>query len=175
MFAAFGSGWSVGAKSKLFRFDLDLSHPKMLASNLRTCCQRCDLQVHNGRLYMAENGAYRVVVYDSDGNVLKKWGTRSRTDPAGFGSCCNPMNLYFGGDGTLYTAESGMGRIKQYTVAGKFLGVTGTVGVSRFNRASAQAAACSNIAIVCPPSGDRIYVMDFEGGHIRVLQRTVRR
>lgn len=174
VFAAFGSGWSVGAKSKLFRFDLDLSHPKLLASGLRTCCQRCDLQVHDGLLYMAENGAHRVVVIDADGNVLKKWGAKSRTDPAGFGSCCNPMNLFFGDDGTLYTAESGLGRVKKYTVDGKFLGVVGTVGVSRFNRASAQAAACSNIAIACPPNGDRIYVMDFEDGRIRVLQRNPR-
>ncbi len=171
VFAAFGSGASLGAKSKLFRFDLDFSHPKLLAEGLRTCCRRCDLKTRNGRLFLAENGVHRIVVYDADGRVLEKWGKRSRTDPAGFGSCCNPMNLCFGADGTLYTAESGLGRVKRYTPDGRFLGVVGTAGVPRFNRAGAQAAACSNIAIACAPDGRRIYVMDYALGRIRVLEQ----
>ena len=82
------------------------------------------------------------------------------------------------GNGTVphkYTFQPARWQSRRGTVAGKFPGVVGTVGVSRFNRASAQAAACSNTAIACPPNGDRIYVMDFEDGRIRVLQRTPRR
>jgi len=171
LFVAFGSGWSTGSKSKLFRFDLDLGNPKMLADGLRGCCQRCDIAFHDGILYLAENAVHRVVRYDREGKILGKWGTRARTDLKGFGSCCNPMNLCFDADGVLYAAESGLGRVKRYATDGKFLGLVGYVGVERFSRAGGLAASCSNIAIAATPDGSRVYVMDFKRSLVRVLEK----
>ena len=171
VFVAFGSGWSLGSKSRLFRFDPDLGDPRMLAEGLRGCCQRCDIVGFGGMAYLAENSAHRVVVYNRDGEVLDKWGARSRTDVVGFGSCCNPMNLCFDANGVLYTAESGLGRVKRYATDGKYLGLVGYVGVERFANAGRLAASCSNIAIAVTPSGDRVYVMDYKNNLIRVLQK----
>jgi sugar lactone lactonase YvrE len=171
VFVAFGSGWSLGSKSKLFRFDRDLSHPQLLAEGLRGCCQRCDIVSRRGTVYLAENSAHRVVLYDRDGKILAKWGQRSRTDVEGFGACCNPMNLCFDARGVLYTAESGLGRVKRYTTEGKYLGLVGYVGVERFTSAGRLAASCSNIAIAVTPCGDRVYVMDSKNNLIRVLQK----
>ena len=171
MFVAFGSGWSMGSKSKLFHYDLDLKNPKLLAEDLRGCCQRCDLVVRKGVVYLAENTAHRVVRYDEEGRVLGKWGERSRTDLEGFGSCCNPMNLAFDVSGVLYTAESGLGRVKRYSTDGKYLGLVGYVGVERFSNAGRLAASCSNIAIAVTPDGERVYVMDFKNNLIRVLRK----
>jgi hypothetical protein len=171
VFVAFGAGWSMGSKSKLFRFDRDLQNPKLLVEGLRGCCQRCDLVARSGVVYVAENSAHRVVKMDQEGQVLAKWGERSRTGLEGFGSCCNPMNLCFDADGVLYTAESGMGRVKRYTADGRFLGLAGYVGVERFTNAGRMAASCSNIAIAVVSDGSRIYVMDVKNNRIRVLQQ----
>lgn len=171
VFAAFGSGGSLGSKSKLYRFDRDLKNPTIIAEGLRGCCQRCDLSASNGTLYLAENAAHRVVAYSSEGEVLQRWGERSRAELEGFGSCCNPMNLCFDSAGVLYTAESGLGRVKRYSTDGQYLGLVGYVGTTRFTRASSMANSCSNIAIDVTPDGKTVYVMDFKNKLIRVLRR----
>ncbi len=171
VYAAFGSGWSMGSKSKLFRFDRQLENPELRAEGLRGCCQRCDIVVNDNKLYLAENSVHRVVCYDDKGEILDKWGERSRNELQGFGSCCNPMNLAFDADGTLYTSESGIGRVKRYSVDGKFLGLVGYAGVERFSRAGHLAASCSNIAIAVVPDGSRVYVMDYKANKIRILQK----
>jgi hypothetical protein len=171
VFVAFGSGWSTGSKSKLYRFDRSLRNPKLLAEGLRGCCQRCDVAAAGGVVYLAENSAHRVVRFDRDGLVLSKWGARSRTGVEGFGACCNPMNLDFDAHGALYTAESGLARVKRYSADGEYLGLVGYVGTTRFTKAGHLAASCSNIAIAVTPSGSRVYVMDYKNNLIRVLQK----
>lgn len=171
VFVAFGSGWSVGSKSKLFRYDATLRNPKLLLEGLRGCCQRCDITARDGVLYLAENAAHRVVQLDREGKVLGRWGERSRVEEAGFGSCCNPMNLCFDQSGVLYTSESGLGRVKRYSTSGEYLGLVGYVGVERFSQAGMQAASCSNIAIAATPDGSRVYVMDLKSNLIRVLEK----
>jgi len=171
LFAAVGAGWSMGSKSRLYRFDLNLTQSKLLMEGLRGCCQRCDLAARDNILYLAENSAHRVVRCDHDGRILGSWGTRAREGLDGFGSCCNPMNLCFGADGTLYTAESGLGRIKRYKPDGTLLNLVGYVDVERFNTAGALAASCSNIAIAVTPDGRRLYVMDYKNNLIRVLEK----
>ncbi len=171
VFVAFGSGWSHGSKSKLFRFDRDLENPVLLAEGLHGCCQRCDVAAGEGVAYLAENNAYRVVAYDAAGKQLGKWGRQSRDKLEGFGSCCNPMNLALGADGTLYTAESGLGRVKRYTPGGEYLGLVGYVGVQRFTKSGGMAASCSNMAIAVTPDGGTVYVMDHKNNMIRVLKR----
>ncbi len=171
VFVAFGSGWSLLSTSKLFRFNRKLRKPKLVAEGMRGCCQRCDIVAGKDGLYLAENSAHRVVHYNRRGKVLGKWGKRSRTELEGFGACCNPMNLAFDSQGVLYTAESGLYRVKRYSTQGEFLGLVGYVGSDRFERAGPHAAACSNIAIAVTPDGSRVYVMDYKNKLIRVLQK----
>jgi len=171
VFVAFGSGWSLRSKSKLFRFDRQLDNSKMIAEGLRGCCQRCDITASDGVLYVAENAAFRVTRLDREGNVLSKWGSRDRKAIEGFGACCNPMNVCLGPEGAIYTAESGLGRIKRYTAGGKLLDLVGYVGVTRFTRAGHLAAACSNIAVDATPDGQRVFVMDYTNNLVRVLQK----
>jgi DNA-binding beta-propeller fold protein YncE len=169
VFAAFGTGGSLRSRSVLLRMTTDLADPVQIAKGLRGCCQRLDLSWRDDVLYVAENAAHRVVKLDREGKVLSKWGSRDRTNLAGFGSCCNPMNLRFAPNGDLYTAESGLGRIKRYSADGKFLGLVGYVGTNRFTRASGLAASCSNIALDISKDAGRIYVLDYKNSLIRVL------
>jgi sugar lactone lactonase YvrE len=124
-----------------------------------------------GVLYLAENSAHRVVLYDREGNVLTKWGERGRNDLETFGACCNPMNICFDRSGLMYTAESGLGRIKRYTVDGEFVDLVGYVGTDRFWHGSGLAASCSNMTIAATPDGERVYVMDHRKKRIRVLRK----
>ena len=171
VFVAVGTSWSLRSRSSVIRFNRDLGEPKVIATDLRGCCQRLDMVARDDVLYVAENARYRVVRYDREGKVLSTWGRRDRNDVSGFGSCCNPMNLCFGPGGVLYTAESGLGRVKRYTLDGKFLSLVGYVGVARFARAGRLAASCSNIAIAVTKDGSRVYVQDVKNNIIRVLER----
>jgi len=173
VFVAFGSGWSLKSQSKLYRFDLGLENRQALAEGLRGCCQRCDIKSRDGVLYVAENSAHRVVRYDRDGAVLSKWGEHGRDDLKTFGACCNPMNVCFDRQGVLYTAESGLGRVKRYTTEGEFLDLVGYVGTERFWHGSGLAASCSNMAIAATSDGRRVYVMDYQNNRIRVLDKKV--
>lgn len=171
VFIAIGSGWSTGSKSKLFRLTRDFESAKLLAEGLRGCCQRCDIEFYKGVLYLAENAAHRVVLYDRDGKILNKWGERDRTGIEGFGSCCNPMNIAFDAAGTLYTAESGLGRVKKYSPDGNYIGLVGYAGVERFSNAGQLAASCSNMAIAPTPDGKTVYVADIKEQKIRILRK----
>ena len=171
VFVNIGFGWSLRSLSSVVRFDRDLNKAKTIAEGLRGCCQRLDVVAKDGFLYIAENSRFRVLKCDRDGNVLSKWGQRNPRDIEGFGSCCNPMNLCFGPKGELFTAESGLGRVKRYTPDGKFLGLVGYVGVERFTRAGRTAASCSNISIAVSKDKSRIYVLDFKNKIIRVMAR----
>jgi len=171
VFVSFGSGWSMRAKAVIVRFDRDLTAATKIADGLNGCCQRLDLVAKDGWLYVAENARHRVLKMDRDGKVLASWGKRARTELDGFGSCCNPMNLWFGADGMLYTAESGLGRVKRYTPDGKLLSFVGEVGVTRFERAGGLAASCSNVAVAASADGSRVFVQDVKTNGIRVLAK----
>jgi sugar lactone lactonase YvrE len=171
LFVSFGSPGSLRSRSSIIRFDRDLEHPTVIARDLRGCCQRLDMVTRDGVLYVAENARHRVIKYDRNGELLEKWGRHDRKKIDAFGSCCNPMNLCFGPKGELYTAESGLGRVKRYSADGKFLGLVGYVGVARFSRASRLAISCSNIAIAVSKDESRIYVLDFKENIIRVLAK----
>jgi sugar lactone lactonase YvrE len=171
VFLCVGFGWSLRSKSSVVRFDRDLESATTILEDLRGCCQRLDIVARDGDLYIAENSRYRVLKCDREGNILSKWGQKDRVNVEGFGSCCNPMNLCFGPGGHLYTAESGLGRIKRYTPDGEFVGLVGHVGVDRFNRAGRLAASCSNISLAVDADGARVYVLDFKNNIVRVLAR----
>ncbi|MHC4691267.1 MAG: NHL repeat-containing protein [Planctomycetota bacterium] len=171
VFVCIGSSWSVRSRSSIVRFDRELGEPNVIAEDLRGCCQRLDIVAKDGVLYVAENSRYRILKCDRDGNILSKWGERDRKDIKGFGSCCNPMNFCFGPKGDLYTAESGLGRIKRYSPDGEFIDLVGYVGVERFSRRSRLAASCSNITVAVNKDESRIYVLDFKNNIIRVMGR----
>lgn len=170
VYVAVGCYWSVRSLSNLYRLTADLKEPKLIAERLRGCCQRCDIKARDGRIYIAENAAYRVKVINREGEVLEQFGRKTREGLEGFGACCNPMNLAFDSDGTLYTSESGLGRVKRYSTDGELLGLAGIVDTARFEHGSHFASSCSNMAIAVSKDGKTIYVMDYHNSKIRVLK-----
>ena len=61
------------------------------------------------------------------------------------------MNLAFGADGVVYTAEDTTGRIKRYTPDGKLLSVVGAADV---------VPGCKKVSIGVDRTGDRVYMLD---------------
>jgi len=166
VFTTCPGGWDVPARGAIVRFTRDLTEPKQIAKGLRGCCARMDLAAKDKVLYIAENARYRVVRLDFEGKQLSTWGKKSRDDLAGFGACCNPMNITVGPDGNIYTGESGLGRIKCHKPDGKLVALIGYVGTKRF---SGRVPACSHIPVAVSKDCRTVYVQDFPGNKIRIL------
>lgn len=169
VFLAVGTGNSMRATEDIYRFNRDLTDAKKIIEQQYGCCSHIDMQVMNGELLIAENSRHRVNRFDLDGKRLGRWGKRDRTGIEGFAACCNPVNIDIGPDNVLYTAESGVGRIKKYTPDGKFLGVVGYVDTTEFDRGSKLAAQTCYIPIEVNKDASRVYVVDVRANLIRVL------
>ena len=169
VFLAVGTGNSMRATEDIYRFNRDLTDAKKIIEQQYGCCSHIDMQVMNGELLIAENSRHRVNRFDLDGKSLGRWGKRDRTGIEGFAACCNPVNIDIGPGNILYTAESGIGRIKKYTPEGEFLGVVGYVDTTEFDRGSRLAAQTCYIPIEVNKDASRVYVMDGRANLIRAL------
>ncbi len=171
VFLALGAGRSLRATEDIVRFNRDLSHPKLVVEKQFGCCAHIDLECRSGELLVAENSRHRVNRFTFDGELLGRWGRRDREGIEGFAACCNPVNIDLGNDGRLYTAESGIGRVKMFNPDGTFLGLLGYVDTTQFDRGSRLASISCYIPIEVSADGNRIYVMDVRKNFIRVLER----
>lgn len=153
-----GHGYAVWRMSRHF------DSAEMIVSGLRGCCGQMDVQSGENGVYVAENSRARVCRYDRSGKLICTWGKSAREGLVGFGSCCNPMNVAFGPEGTVYTAESGSGRIKRYSKEGKLIELVGKVDI---------VPGCKKVSIAASADGDRIYMLDITRDHIVMMQRMV--
>jgi sugar lactone lactonase YvrE len=148
---------STGSGYDVWRTDLDFGHPVKIGQSLRGCCGQMDVQANENGIYVAENTRHRVRCYTRDGKEQFEFGSRERDQPDSFEGCCNPMNVAFGVDGSVYTAEAGIGRIKRFTRDGRFQQLIGKVDL---------VPGCKKVAISVSPAGDVIYMLDITRGHI---------
>jgi len=153
------SGYGYAA----WRLDEGLGNPEKLLSNLMGCCGQMDVQVVGGRLAVAANRKHCVELCSFDGATVAKVGTRVTANDAGagFGSCCNPMNICQAPDGSLLTSESN-GVVKRFGADGEFVEVVGKADVR---------SGCKNSAIAIEPDGGRLYYMDSARGKVLVLTK----
>ncbi len=143
-----------------WRMDHDFQNPVKVLSELRGCCGQMDVQAIGTELYVAENTKHRVGHYDRNGKPVEEFGTTAgKGNSEGFGGCCNPMNLCFGPEREVLTAES-EGIIRRFSAAGDYLGLVGRVTLT---------GGCKNVAVTASPDGDRIYFCDLPGSRIIVL------
>ncbi len=147
----------------VWRTDDQFENAKRIVSGLRGCCGQMDVQANENGVYVAENARHRVCLYDREGEMLNEWGSRARTGIEGFGGCCNPMNVAFGANSDVYTAESTTGRVKRYSPTGELLGLIGSVEI---------VPGCKKVSIAVSPDGSRVYMLDITRTHI-VMMKTV--
>ncbi len=174
VFLALGTGNSLRATEDIWRFDRDLASPRRIVEKQYGCCAHIDMEVMGGELLVAENSRHRVNRYSFDGELLGRWGKRDRNRIEGFAACCNPCNTDIGADGTVYTAESGVGRVKRFSSTGEYLGFVGWVDTTEFDRGSRLASQSCYIPVEVNEDASRIYVMDCRTHFIRVLEKRER-
>lgn len=143
--ATFGYGFEV------WRMDDKFENPAVIVKDLSGCCGQMDVKASKDGLFVAENSKHRVCHFDRDGKSLGTWGQGTRTGLEGFGSCCNPMNVAFGPDDAVYTAEDDTGRIKRYSADGTLLGLVGNVELK---------PGCKNCSISVSKDGSHVYMLD---------------
>jgi hypothetical protein len=153
-----GYGFSVWMTSDSF------AEATKVVGGLRGCCGQMDVQASADGIYVAENARHRVACFDDAGELTREWGGRisDDSDLDGFGSCCNPMNLAFGPDGNVYTAEDNTGRIKCYTPDGKLLSHVGHADL---------VPGCKKVSIGVSRDGEHVYMLDITRNHIVHMQK----
>jgi sugar lactone lactonase YvrE len=147
----------AGYGYEIWRMDSKFENASQIVSELRGCCGQMDVKANENGLFVAENSRHRVCRFDREGKSLGAWGQSAREGIEGFGSCCNPMNVAFGHDDAVYTAEDNTGRIKKYDIDGKLLAVVGSVEL---------VPGCKNVSIAVSGDGSRVYMLDITRHHI---------
>ena len=71
------------------------------------------------------------------------------------------MNVAFGPDGTVYTAESNSGRIKRYSSDGELMDHIGSVEL---------VPGCKKVSIAVSSDHQRVYMLDITRNHIIVME-----
>jgi hypothetical protein len=127
----------------------------------------------DGGLVVAHPGRHRVERYDADGELLARWGKRSR-GLDGFSGCCNPVSVAVTGSGEFVTAERGQPRIKLFDKAGKFRAVI--AGPEAFDvteheqvDTDAELATCQNGGIEVELLGDQVVALDHTTASFRLF------
>lgn len=154
---------STGTGFDVWRTDHQFDNGRKVGESLRGCCGQLDVQANDNAVYVAENTRHRVRGFSRDGRQLVEFGSNARGQEDAFEGCCNPMNVAFGDDGSVYTSESGSGRIKRFTAEGRFMEAVGQVEL---------VPGCKKVSIAVSPSGDQVYMLDITRGHIVVMRRS---
>ncbi|MCA9041133.1 MAG: hypothetical protein KDA65_12345 [Planctomycetaceae bacterium] len=145
---------------EIWRVDHDFKSPVKIVNDLRGCCGQMDVQAKEDKIYVAENGRFRVAIFDRDGKKLSTFGHADRSSKTGFGSCCNPMNVRCSTNGEILTAESSVGNIKKFSPDGELLANIGHVTVT---------GGCKNVAIEYDEPRNRYYMMDLPNHTIHIM------
>lgn len=153
-------GEQQGYGFAVWRMDHEFANPTKVLSELRGCCGQMDVQARGDELFVAENTKHAVGRFDRDGKSVQQFGSRvSKKNTDGFGGCCNPMNLCFGPEGEVITAES-EGIIRRFSAKGEPLGLVGRVTLT---------GGCKNVSVAASSDGQKIYFCDLPGSKIVVL------
>ncbi len=144
----------------IWRLNHNLTEPKEVIPTASGCCGQLDIQSDGDNLVLAANTQFKVIRYDREGKELAAFGEKNRGSDAGFGSCCNPMNVRCCDNGEILTAESSIGHIKRFSADGEYLGRVGTAKIG---------GGCKHVAVSYDSSRDYYYMMNISKGNIAVL------
>ncbi len=164
--AAMGADIFVCARTNtsytIYRLSAQLDDASPIAKGLKGCCGQLDMTARDGVLYVAANSDMKVLKYDRDGGELGGFGRTGKGPEGCFEGCCEPKNLTFGSDGSLYLAGSGKCSVSHYTATGEFLEYSGRLKGIR---------GCVRVTVGVNRDASRIYMLDTERQVIRILAR----
>lgn len=149
-----------GTSYTIHRLGLDLKAPHRIVEGLRGCCGQLDIDARDGRVYVAANCRFKVLVYDRDGKEVHSFGKRGRSGDESFKGCCEPKNVVVGRYGFIYTAESEECCVKRFTLDGEYVDTLGRVNGIR---------GCVRVTIAVNRAATKIYMLDTGRNIIRFL------
>lgn len=76
----------------------------------------------DGNVWVTDHKNWRVLAYDKEGGLQKRWGSRS-SKIDGFNGACNPTHIAIGAGGEVFTSEKDIERIKVSKPDGTLIGV----------------------------------------------------
>ena len=144
----------------IWRMTDDLAEPVKVVNQLSGCCGQMDIQCTDRELVIAENCAFKVAIYDRDGKRLRDFGEKDRSSEAGFGGCCNPMNVLCCPNGDILAAESSIGHIKRFNADGEMVSFIGTATID---------GGCKHCALGYDAKRDYYYMQRQDEHHICVM------
>ncbi len=120
-----------------------------------------DLDVYEDELWVVNPGSHAFENYTDEG-VLRGFWEKTTMKIEGFCGCCNPAQMCFGADGTIYTAEKGLVRIKAYKPSGELIGVVAAPNNFVKEGNAPELAATESGAV---------YALDFDQRMIRLFEK----
>jgi hypothetical protein len=112
-------------------------------------------------LWIVDPGRHQLSRYGADGVPRATWGQTAMA-LEGFCGCCNPTDLAIARDGSFFTSEKGLARVKVYGADGAFAGVV--AGPEQF------ADDVTGLDLALDAQG-RVLVLDPKAGTVRVFAR----
>jgi len=151
---------TIGRGFDIWRTNHEFDKGQKIVEGLSGCCGQMDVQASDEGVFVAENTRHKVRRFNRNGQGVNEWGSHDRVGGLGFGGCCNPMNVAIGPTQSVYTAESGSGRIQRFHPNGSFIELVGQVEL---------VPGCKKVAIAVSPNGERVYMLDITRNHIVVM------
>lgn len=127
----------------------------------------------NGQLIVGHPGRHRIEHYTGSGELVSKWGNRSR-DLKGFAGCCNPVGVAVTPKGEFVTVERGQPRLKLFDREGQFK--TLIAGPERFDlkkhdHTSDDLFSCQHGGIdVAVTAKGRIVTLEHDTARVRIFE-----
>ena len=112
-------------------------------------------------LYVTDEQNHRVTVFDSDGQFLRKWGTRGSED----GEFNGPAGIASSPDGSIYVVDQHHARVQKFAADGSFISKWGTQGSGpgQFNLPWGAATDAGGNVYVADWRNDRIQKFSGDG------------
>jgi DNA-binding beta-propeller fold protein YncE len=131
-----------------------------------------------GHLYVAQQAPCQVVVYNSDGSILRTMGNQP-ADTSNFNVASSPWvdmpnDVAVAPDGRVYVADSGHDRIAVYDANGAFLKAWGHLGYHEATDELIQPYGITidrGLVYVADAGNARVMVYDLEGNYIKQIGR----
>ena len=127
---------------------------------------------NDGTIYVADSRNHRVLHVDTQGNILREWGTYADgvSLPVGDGTFNEPWGIAVGPDGSVYVTDTWNHRVQKFTRDGRFVKAWGVFGQGEtpdaFYGPRGLAVDAEGRVYVTDTGNKRIVVFDANGNFI---------
>ena len=127
-----------------------------------TLCIPWDVTVHQGEVFVADNGNHRVAVFSQNGELIRTMGSKG----TGQRQFNNPTGVAISPDGELYVSECTNGRVQVLTLQGEYIREFGKGQLSGQHK---LLFSRDKHVLVADQSNNRVAVFNLDGALVSSL------